>query len=200
MAIEFDLYENPGKDEADSLKLHAKVITKDLITTKNLRESINRKCTASPADVAAVLTALSDELFEALNNGYSVHFDGLGYFSLSLRCAPDVNPKHVTASDVSVKGIKFVPDKGLMDKFKVADLQRTTDKSRHSEKMNDEEVMKRLETYFAENEYMQRKDFERLTGFNLSKASRYINRLVDSGVLKNIASKFHPLYIYLQKE
>lgn len=195
MAIEFDLYENPGKDEADSPKLHAKVITKDLITTKNLRESINRKCTASPADVAAVLTALSDELFEALNNGYSVHFDGLGYFSLSLRCAPDVNPKHVTASDVSVKGIKFVPDKGLMEKFKVADLQRTTDKSRHSEKMTDEEVMKRLQGYFAENEYMQRKDFEKLTGFNLSKSSRYIKLLVDNGVLKNIASKFHPVYV-----
>lgn len=36
MAIEFDLYENLGKDEADSPKLHAKVITKGL---DNYKES-----------------------------------------------------------------------------------------------------------------------------------------------------------------
>ena len=102
--------------------------------------------------------------------------------------------------DVWVRGIKFVPEKELLEKFETANLQRVTDKSRHSEKMTDEEVMKRLQGYFAENEYMQRKDFEKLTGFNLSKSSRYIKLLVDSGVLKNIASKFHPVYILAGKE
>ena len=86
MEIEYDLYENPGKEVGDSPRLHAKVVTKDVITTKNLREYITMKCTATPADVVAVLTALSDELYNALSDGYSVHIDGLGYFSLSLGC------------------------------------------------------------------------------------------------------------------
>lgn len=199
MEIEYDLYENPVNEGTGSQKLHAKVVTKDVITTKNLRENITRKCTATPADVAAVLTAISDELYDALSDGYSVHIDGLGYFSLSLSCNSEEGSVNMDNADVRVRRIKFVPEKVLMDKFETANLVRVKDSSRHSEKITDEEVMKKLKKYFSESEYMQRKDFERLMGFNLSKSSRYIKHLVDSGVLKNIASKYHPVYIYLLK-
>ena len=200
MEIEYDLYENPGKDGDGSQRLHAKVVTKNVVTTKNLRENITRKCTATPADVAAVLTAISDELYDALSNGYSVHIDGLGYFSLSLSCNSEIGSGNMDNVDVWVRGIKFVPEKVFVEKFETANLVRVKDESRHSEKITDEEVMKRLETYFAKNQYMQRTDFEELTGFNLSKSSRYIKRLVDDGVLKNIASKFHPVYVFVRNE
>lgn len=200
MEIEYDLYENPGMEGGDSPRLHAKVVTKNVVTTKNLRENITRKCTATPADVAAVLTAISDELYDALSDGYSVHIDGLGYFSLSLSCNSEVGSGNMDNVDVWVRGIKFVPEKVFIEKFETANLVRVKDESRHSEKITDEEVMKRLETYFAKNQYMQRTDFEELTGFNLSKSSRYIKRLVDSGVLKNIASKFHPVYVFVRNE
>lgn len=200
MEIEYDLYENPGKEVGDSPRLHAKVVTKNVVTTKNLRENITRKCTATPADVAAVLTAISDELYDALSNGYSVHIDGLGYFSLSLSCNSEIGSGNMDNVDVWVRGIKFVPEKVFVEKFETANLVRVKDESRHSEKITDEEVMKRLETYFAKKQYMQRTDFEELTGFNLSKSSRYIKRLVDDGVLKNIASKFHPVYVFVRNE
>ena len=67
------------------------MITKDVVTTREIREAIRRKCTVSPADVAAVITALDDELYENLSNGFAVHLEGIGYFSLSLKCAPDIN-------------------------------------------------------------------------------------------------------------
>lgn len=200
MEIEYDLYENPGKDGTGSQRLHAKVVTKNVVTTKNLRENITRKCTATPADVAAVLTAISDELYDALSDGYSVHIDGLGYFSLSLSCNSEAGSRNMDNVDVWVRGIKFVPEKVFVEKFGTANLVRVKDESRHSEKMSDDEVMKRLETYFAKCQYMQRSDFEELTGFNLSKSSRYIKRLVDDGVLKNISSKFHPVYVLVRNE
>lgn len=200
MEIEYDLYENPGMEGGDSPRLHAKVVTKDVMTTKNLCEYITMKCTATPADVAAVLTAISDELYDALSDGYSVHIDGLGYFSLSLSCNSEAGSRNMDNVDVWVRGIKFVPEKVFVEKFGTANLVRVKDESRHSEKMSDDEVMKRLETYFAKSQYMQRSDFEKLTGFNLSKSSRYIKRLVDDGVLKNISSKFHPVYVLVRNE
>ena len=142
MEIEYDLYENPVNEGTGSQKLHAKVVTKDVITTKNLRENITRKCTATPADVAAVLTAISDELYDALSDGYSVHIDGLGYFSLSLSCNSEEGSVNMDNADVRVRRIKFVPEKVLMDKFETANLVRVKDSSRHSEKITDEEVMK----------------------------------------------------------
>ena len=100
MAIKFDLFENPVKEGISSPKLHAKVITKDVVTTREIREAIHKKCTASPADVAAVITALNDELYEKLSDGYAVHLEGIGYFSLSLKCAPDINPRYIKDDDV----------------------------------------------------------------------------------------------------
>lgn len=76
------------------------MVTKDVVTTREIREAIRRKCTVSPADVAAVITALNDELYENLSNGYAVHLEGIGYFSLSLKCAPDINPKYIKDDDV----------------------------------------------------------------------------------------------------
>lgn len=42
MAIKFDLFENPVKEGVSSPKLHAKVITKDVVTTREIRESISK--------------------------------------------------------------------------------------------------------------------------------------------------------------
>lgn len=195
MPIKFDLYKNPEKEGVEVPKLHAKVITKDVITTKDLRDTINKKCTVAPADVAAVLTALSSEMFEALSNGYSVHLEGLGHFSLSLRCAPDVNPKHVSTSDISVKGIRFLPDKELSEKFKTVEFERLKDASRHSEKMELSEIMEKMDRYFTDNQFMRRLDFEKMTGFNKSKALRALKGLVNDGVLKNVGTKQMPMYI-----
>lgn len=195
MPIKFDLYKNPEKEGVEVPKLHAKVIIKDVITTKDLRDTINKKCTVAPADVAAVLTALSSEMFEALSNGYSVHLEGLGHFSLSLRCAPDVNPKHVSTSDISVKGIRFLPDKELSEKFKTVEFERLKDASRHSEKMELSEIMEKMDRYFTDNQFMRRQDFEKMTGFNKSKALRTLKALVNDGVLKNVGTKQMPMYI-----
>ncbi len=195
MPIKFDLYKNPEKEGVEVPKLHAKVITKDVITTRDLRDTINKKCTVAPADVAAVLTALSSEMFEALSNGYSVHLEGLGHFSLSLRCAPDVNPKHVSTSDISVKGIRFLPDKELSEKFKTVEFERLKDASRHSEKMELSEIMEKMDRYFTDNQFIRRQDFEKMTGFNKSKALRTLKALVNDGVLKNVGTKQMPMYI-----
>lgn len=195
MPIKFDLYKNPEKEGVTIPKLHARVITKDVITTRDMCDTINKKCTVAPADVAAVLTALSSEMFEALSNGYSVHLEGLGHFSLSLRCAPDVNPKHPSASDISVKGIRFIPEKKLTEKFREVDFERTKDASRHSGNMDLTEVMEKTKRHLTDNRFMCRTDFEKLTGFNKSKALRTLRMLVNDGVLKNVGTRRMPIYV-----
>lgn len=195
MPVKFDLYNNPEKEGVTTSKLHAKVITKGVVTTRNLSESINQKCTLTAADVRAVLAALNTELYNALSNGYSVHLEGIGRFSLSLKCASDVNPEHVTASDISVKGIRFTPDKELSDMFETVQFEHLTDDSRHSKNMEQEEILAKMESFFAENQFMRRRDFEKLTGFNKSKALRSLKVFVEDGVLKNVGTKEMPMYI-----
>lgn len=200
MAIKFDLFENPVKEGVSVPKLHAKVITKDVVTTREIREAIRKKCTASPADVAAVITALNDELYENLSNGYAVHLEGIGYFSLSLKCAPDINPKYIKDDDVQVRSIKFTPDKDLIDRFHSVYLERKVDEAHHSAKLDEEEVKQKLAEYFKTHSFLQRRDFERLTGFNSSKSTRVIRELVKEGVLKNAGTKYQPVYVVGRKD
>ncbi len=195
MAIKFDLYENPEKEGSSVPKLHAKVITKDVITTKNLRESINKKCTVAPADVAAVLTALSQEMCEALSNGYSVHLDGLGHFSLGLKCSSDVNPKHVSASDIKVKNIRFTPEKEFSEKLKVVTFERLVESSRHSDKLSYDDVIERVEEYFKKKDFMRRPDFEKITGFTKSKSLRTLRQLLEMKVISNVGTPRQPIYV-----
>ena len=195
MAIKFDLFENPVKEGVSAPKLHAKVITKDVVTTREIREAIRRKCTVSPA----VITALNDELYENLSNGYAVHLEGIGYFSLSLKCAPDINPKYIKDDDVQVRSIKFTPDKDLIDRFQSVYLERKVDEAHHSAKLDEEGVKQKLAEYFKAHSFLQRRDFERLTGFNSSKSTRVIRELVKDGVLKNAGTKYQPVYVVGEK-
>ncbi len=76
MAIKFDLFENPVKDGIVASKLHVK-----RWGNYPLKSGSNtQKCTVALVDVIAVITALNDELYENLSNGYAVHLDGIGYF------------------------------------------------------------------------------------------------------------------------
>lgn len=195
MSIKFDLYNNPDKEGVTTSKLHAKVITNGVVTTRNLSESINQKCTLTVADVRAVLAALNTEMYNALSSGYSVHLEGIGRFSLSLKCAPDVNPEYVSAADIKVKGIRFTPDKELSEKFQTVQFEHETDDSRHSGNMEQTEILTKMERYFSENQFMRRRDFEKMTGFNKSKALRTLKVFVADGVLKNVGTKELPMYI-----
>lgn len=85
-------------------------------------------------DVAAVITVLNDELYEYLSNGYAVHLDSIGYFSQSLKCAPNINPKYVKNDDVEVRSIKFTPDKDLIDRSRNVYFEREVDDVHHSAK------------------------------------------------------------------
>lgn len=195
MPIKFDLYNNPDSEDVTSSGLHAKVIKRGVINTRNISQSINKKCTLTESDVWGVLTALRNELYDAFKEGYSVHLEGLGHFSLSLKCEPDVDPKYVSSNDIRVKGIKFAPEKELLEMLRTVQFEHDTDDSRHSSNMEQSEIMAKIDKYFADNQFMRRVDFEKLTGFNKSKALRTLKELVKDGVLKNVGTVNMPMYI-----
>lgn len=195
MPIKFDLYNNPEKEGVISPKLHAKVITRGVINTRNISQSINRKCTLTESDVWAVLTALQTEFYNAFKEGYSVNLEGIGSFSLSLKCPPDVDPKYVSSKDIKVKGIRFVPDRKLLEMLNKVDFEHDIDDSRHSGNMEYADIIVKIDRYFARNQFLRRADFEKITGFNKSKALRTLKILVADGVLKNVGTVNMPMYI-----
>ncbi|MCR8893543.1 hypothetical protein [Bacteroides sp. ET336] len=195
MPVKFDLYSNPEKEGVTSRKLHAKVISKGVVNTRNLGERVNQKCSLTASDVWGVLTALQTEFYNAFSEGYSVNLEGIGSFNLSLKCAPDVDPKYVSSKDIKVKGIRFVPDKKLLEMLNKVHFEHDIDDSRHSGNMEQADIIVKIDRYFVYNRFMRRADFEKLTGFNKSKALRTLKILVADGVLKNVGTVNMPMYI-----
>ena len=195
MAIKFDIFESPVSDMETTHLPHPKVLTNGVVDTKKLSERISCKCTASPADVNAVITALSEEMAVALKNSCSVHIGGLGFFRLILKYVPGSNPKRIAAADIRLKAVKFMPDKEFKEQFQALEVKRVKASSRHSSKLSQAEVLGLVEGFFNKKSFMRRKDMEAITGFNTVKALRTIRRLLDEGRLKNLGSRYQPLYV-----
>ena len=88
-------------------------VLKHPVNTQELGEAISRKCTVTPADVHAVIRALPEVMAFYLENGRSVHLDGLGSFYYKLSCAGKGvdSPEEVSVEQVQAVRVQFIPER-----------------------------------------------------------------------------------------
>lgn len=81
------------------------------VDTQELGVAISRYCTASPADVHAVLRAMPQVMADFMEAGRSVHIDGFGAFYYKLSCAGRGvdTPEEVSIDQVKTVRVQFVP-------------------------------------------------------------------------------------------
>lgn len=98
--------------KADKWFIRSAVIGKP-IDTQRLGEEVTKMCTASPADVHAVLRALPQVMAFFMENGHSVHFDGLGSFFYKLSCAGQGadTPEEAGLHQVKAIRVQFIPER-----------------------------------------------------------------------------------------
>lgn len=76
-----------------------------------LGAAIARRCTASPADVFAVLKAMPNVMADFMEAGRSVRLDGFGSFYYKLSCAGRGvdTPEEVSIDQIKAVRVQFVP-------------------------------------------------------------------------------------------
>ena len=196
MAISFDWYENPvSPDKPEEKRFHPRIIANAQIDTKDLRSSIQSRCTLNEVDVTAVLDALSQVMGEELCEGRQVHLDGIGYFYPTLTATEEIaadTPRRNTK--VKLKGIQFRSDQKLKNSvghIKIKQMKRII----HSPKLSETDIDSRLRKYFTDHQIMQRSDFQDITGMVRSTAMIHIRRLRTKGKLLNIGIPSQPIYV-----
>lgn len=194
MAVNYDFYQNPiPPGSKRKPRLHARVVSKKTVTTKEMASEIQDGTTMSEADVIGVITALNKTLLHHLRNGEKVHIEGLGYLELTLSCPPVRYPNQIRAESIKLKSIAFRPDRELKDNLRTLTFVRAKDK-RHSRTLTPEEIDQRLTRYFATRESITREGFEKLCGLIRSTAWRRIRDLVKEGKLKKEGPNRYPSY------
>ncbi len=88
-------------------------VLKHPVDTQELAEAISRKCTVTPADVHAVIRSLPEVMAFYMENGRSVHMDGLGSFFYKLSCAGQGvdTSEEVSAEQVQAVRVQFIPER-----------------------------------------------------------------------------------------
>lgn len=88
-------------------------VLKNPVDTQELAEAITRACSATPSDVHAVIRALPSVMSYFMENGRSVHMDGLGSFYYKLSCAGKGvdTPEEVSPEQVQAVRVQFIPER-----------------------------------------------------------------------------------------
>ena len=164
------------------------VVASTPVTTKDMAERISHACTLHKADVVAVLSALGDELKEALLDGRTVQMDEIGSFGLKLGLKePKYLNDHVTSNDVAVKGITFRPCKELKEAMRGAEMVSGGHAVRTL--LTREIAERRLRAFFEDHPYIYRSQMESLCECSEYLATKYLNLFVEEGRLRALGRK-----------
>lgn len=194
MAIPFEFYANPNPDPDAPKRYHPRVVAKGTVSLKEIVETVSGRCTLSPADLHAAVTAIEQVVSENLANGFRVRLDGLGSFSLTLSSPEIDDPSKVRAQSVSVKSVVFSPEKAFVSHSQSRGFERSAEKP-HSAEVTIDQVKETVGAYLEENSFVRRTDVERILGLTKSTAQRVIKTLTAMGFLRNISGdSHHPLY------
>lgn len=192
MPAKYDFYQNPPSGNRKP-RLHARIISPGTVNTDELANQIHDRCTVTPADVKAVLSALADVMISRFRDGERIHIDGLGYFQLTLSCPPVRTEKEIRAESIRLDSIAFRPEKAFKDRLSTITFERIRQK-RHSRSYTEEEADNRLKNYFSRHPYIARQDFQVLMGYTQTTANRTLKKLVEAGKLKRAGLYHFPVY------
>lgn len=169
------------------------VVNSKLITTDELAGQINNACSATEADVVAVLQALGKCVCDELLDGNRVELEHLGTFSLSLTCGQKKLEDRVTKNDIHVKNILFTPCAEMKQAMRGAEI--VSGGPNPHKQLTDEVILRRLAKYFEEHEFMQRRNFEAVCECSRYTATKKLKELVKAGKLRAMGTKNIRFYV-----
>jgi predicted histone-like DNA-binding protein len=196
MGIYFDYYETPLPADKDGKKrYHARPIPGNTVRTEQVINRIHERCTLTKGDILAALDGLGSVLSEYLQEGRRVHLDRIGYFSVALRCNAGVTrPRGSKVDKVGVKSVRYRADKQMKRELAAVNMGWVK-MGRHSAKLSEAEIDKRLAAWFTDHPIITRRELQSLCELSQPTAQRHIRRLLDEGKLKNIGIPRQPVYV-----
>lgn len=199
MAAHYDFYKNPPSQKTPKkVRLHPRVVTRHTTTPQELASLVQGRCSATTGDVALVLDSLRSVLIQEISMGNRVHFEGLGYFMMTLTSESIRDEHQIRAESVHCKSISFRAEAGLKKALRSIRLERAPQKY-HSATLTDEAIIDYLENYFVTHPSISRSEFQSLCGLQQTTAAKRLKSLVEKGILVKIGLYKFPAYVFADK-
>ncbi len=194
MAIDFEFYQNPDPSGEGNEKFHVRPVTRDTVGTNEICKKIQISCSLTEGDVRAVLSALKTEILWNVQNSNRVHLEGIGYFEAGLKVIREVVPEKTRSASVYCDSLNFRADKIMKQQLLQIPTARAEFK-KHSTRLSDKTVDKKVAEYLSEHPSMTRHDLQQLCGFTNYLAHKHIKRMLAENKIRNINTRQQPVYI-----
>lgn len=194
MSIQYGLYKHSGI--LASNEVHAKTIKRNLVTTNDLANEIQQRCSLTTTDVKAVLSAMSELLGDHLLDGDHIKLDGIGTFSISIDSKVKFDKiGRPLLADPRVRKVSFRAASRLMRRMEAATFTREGVSPNVSRlDVGNDELLRIARTLCESNGFFTIREFVEASQICRSTAARRLAQLVNDGHIKRLGAR--PKYIY----
>ena len=156
MSIEYNLFTNPLREGEEKPTLHARAINIQTVNTDKLAETIEGMSTFTVADIKGAIKAIGERLCFFLGNSQSVHLEGIGTFSVTLKCKQQVvNKKDIRSASIEFKNVEFRADPELKKRLRNARIERregTSNKKSYNSDIRQKRILWYIKNYGSINQ------------------------------------------------
>jgi nucleoid DNA-binding protein len=187
---------------------HVRQVQYYVMHSRELRSHIAANSLVSEGIFEMVMDVLQKEIAEQLLDGKGVHLDGIGRFSLQIgtikekdeqgkwRAKVYTKPSQLTARELVVEGVTFVPDKEMLDRLKTDEHHFVCDKGSYKLDIPRAKLLATLDDYCAQHGSFSRRNFQTLFGVSRYKADQLLNDLVSEPSPQYYRQKHGSSWVY----
>lgn len=189
MAIKFTVHDTPNPRTRKGKNVpHARAVCRGTYKLNDICELVSERSAISSAQVKGVLDSLAWVVAFALERGYHVELEDLGYFSPSLRSREKDDRK----CSVEVDGVNFRCSTRLKEKLKGIKLEEV--KKRKVEETPEEQQRKLLE-YVKTKGAISPRLYAELMNCSRYKAEAALKKFVAEGILVKVGYRNKVMYL-----
>ena len=206
--IHYAVHPTPMKPGETVQTYHIRQVLKTTVRTRELAEHVSKHDIVSVGLFEMMMDILKRELAEQLLSGHDLHLEGIGRFSLQLGTKKQkgedgryhakiyLHPDDLTAREVVVEGISFVPDKAMLTRRKEDTHTFIREKDSYQQGVSRSKLLKTLADYCKANGSFTRTTFQHLFGVSRYRAQQLLDELVSEPYPKYYREKFGTTYVY----
>ena len=209
--IKFGIYPNPQPDSEGNTTYQVRHEPDTTMSTPEFLAHLKYHSTFNTTMMSGALDVLREEIVEQLQSNRRFRIDGIGTFQMKVALSDDVDdegntsrphitdPKQITARNVEVTGVTFVPDKSFIDDLKEGTSTTNVNgagvvaASKHHER---QEVINTLNKYLAEHGSITRRSFATLLQVSDYQARKWLQLLTTEPYAKYVARKQGNTIVY----
>ncbi|MBR4898332.1 MAG: hypothetical protein IKZ48_06055 [Prevotella sp.] len=206
--IHYSVHPTPMKPSDTVQTYHVRQDQYYVMHSRELRSHIAANSLVSEGIFEMVMDVLQKEIAEQLLDGKGVHLDGIGRFSLQIgtvkekdeqgkwRAKVYTKPSQLTARELVVEGVTFVPDKEMLDRLKTDEHHFVCDKGSYKLDIPRAKLLATLDDYCAQHGSFSRRNFQTLFGVSRYKADQLLNDLISEPSPQYYRQKHGSSWVY----